>query len=176
MMMFCLMCALMPLALAGEKRFLLDNADLAKYVDLIADHVGSDATEQQCETACVEVMHSDLLDTGCPFICTSFQTLVQKFHRHSPAQPAKRFILDSLNLNNVINMFSNADLAKDVDLIVQRVGSDATEQQCETACLEVMHSASDHLNTGCPFICTSFQTLVQKFHIPAQPAKRSILH
>ncbi|KAL8615690.1 hypothetical protein ACOMHN_007443 [Nucella lapillus] len=153
---------------------LLSSSDLSKYVNLIVDQVGSDATEQQCETACLDVMANDLLDTSCPFICTSFQTLVHIFHFGSqPATgPAKRFILD-----NVMSLLSSSDLSKYVNLIVDQVGSDATEQQCETACLDVM--ANDLLDTSCPFICTSFQTLVHIFHFGSQPAtgpaKRFIL-
>merc|ERR1712033_27381 len=125
-----------------SKRFLLDNVmsllsttDLSKYVNLIVDQAGSDATEQQCEQSCLDIMANDLLDTACPFICNSFQKLVQRFHLNSqPATgPSKRFILD-----NVMSLLSTNDLAKYVNLIVDQVGSDATEQQCETSCLDIM--------------------------------------
>ena len=50
---------------------LVSNADLATYVNQIVDQVGSDATEQQCEGACTGVMASDLVDSLCPFLCSS---------------------------------------------------------------------------------------------------------
>ena len=50
---------------------LVSNADLATYVNQIVDQVGSDATEQQCEGACTDVMANDLADTLCPFLCSS---------------------------------------------------------------------------------------------------------
>jgi len=131
------------------------------------DLAGADETEQQCETACLEVMHSDLLDTACPLICNSFQTLVQKFHINAPASAPvqRRFILDNFDMSKLLSLFSTSDLSKYVNQIVDLAGADETEQQCETACLEVMHS--DLLDTACPLICNSFQTLVQKFHIEA---------
>jgi len=127
--------------------------------------VGSDATEQQCETACLDVMNSQLLDTTCPFICSSFQTLVQKLHTTPTNAPSnKRFLTSSFGdgWSWLMSFFSTDSLRKKVDLIVDEVGSDATEQQCETACLDVMNSQL--LDTTCPFICSSFQTLVQKLH------------
>merc|ERR1712121_483019 len=118
---------------------LLSTTDLAKYVNLIVDQAGSDATEQQCEQACLDVMANDLLDTACPFICNSFQSLVQRFHLNG--QTSKRFLLD-----NVMSLLSTTDLSKYVNLIVDQAGSDATEQQCEQACLDVM--ANDLLDTA----------------------------
>ena len=50
---------------------LISSTDLTKYVDLIVEQVGSDATEQQCEGACTDVMAIDLADTLCPFLCSS---------------------------------------------------------------------------------------------------------
>merc|ERR1711963_732352 len=165
-----------------NKRFVLDTlgfnqlnqlfstADLAHYVNQIVAIAGADETEQQCETACLEVMTTHLLDTACPLICNSFQTLVNMFHLQegtaAPAQ-AKRFLLDSfgLDMSKLLGMFSTAELSKYVNQIVDIAGADETEQQCETACLEVMHS--DLLDTACPLICNSFQALVQKFHINA---------
>ena len=50
---------------------LISSSDLATYVNQIVDQVGSDATEQQCEGACTDVMANDLADTLCPFLCSS---------------------------------------------------------------------------------------------------------
>merc|ERR1712121_410072 len=112
------------------------HAELTNYVNQIVDQVGSDATEAQCETACMDVMKSDLLDTACPFICNSFQTLVNKL----PPAVNRRFILDNLDLGNLLSMFGHAELTNYVNQIVDQVGSDATEAQCETACLDIMKS------------------------------------
>merc|ERR1711963_1390213 len=123
---------------------MFSTAELSKYVNQIVDIAGADETEQQCETACLEVMHSDLLDTACPLICNSFQALVQKFHINAPtnAPVQKRFLLDSfgLDMSKLLGMFSTAELSKYVNQIVDIAGADETEQQYETACLEAMHS------------------------------------
>ncbi|KAK7498399.1 hypothetical protein BaRGS_00010353, partial [Batillaria attramentaria] len=151
--------------LGGEnlKRLVLSSGSLGKYVNQIVDLVGSDATEQQCETACTEVITDALLSTSCPFICQSFQSLVGNLHVNQPAQVQKRF-LESL--------LSSGSVGKYVNQIVDLVGSDATEQQCETACTEVITDAL--LSTSCPFICQSFKSLVGNLHVnqPAQVQKR----
>jgi len=186
-----------PIATAApvQKRFVLDTLgitaleqlfstdDLKHYVNQIVAIAGADETEAQCETACLEVMTSDLLDKSCPLLCSSFQTLVQHFHQEeataAPAALNKRFLLDNLphfDISQLLSIFSQADLAKYVNEIVDLAGADETEAQCETACTQVM--ANDLLDTACPLICNSFQALVQKFHVaaPAAPVnKRFIL-
>jgi len=115
-------------------------------------------------------MHSDLLDTACPLICNSFQTLVQKFHINAPAGPAagtapvapaqKRFILDSFDLSSILSALSSFDLDKIVNEIGAEIGSDATEYQCEEAC----HTTSLP-EALCPMLCSSFQQIAQQVHI-----------
>ena len=53
----------------------------------------------------------------------------------------------------LLSMFSTSDLTTYVNMIVDQVGSDATEQQCEAACPSVMNN--DLLDTACPFLCNS---------------------
>merc|ERR1712142_1327797 len=155
--------ALLPVVInaqAPAKRFLFgdfdlahqfSNDDLAHYVNQIVDQVGSDANEQQCEQACIDVMNNDVLDSPCPFICSSFQSLVHQVHleEHQTAQ-TKRFLFGDFDL---AHLFSNDDLAHYVNQIVDQVGSDANEQQCEQACIDVMNN--DVLDSPCPFICSS---------------------
>merc|ERR1712150_136764 len=98
---------------------------------------------------------------ACPLICNSFQALVQKFHLDTPAAPVqKRFILDSFNLGSILNALSSFDLDKIVDEIGNEIGSDATEYQCEQACMNT--ELPDAL---CPMLCSSFQQIAQSVHV-----------
>ncbi|XP_076444416.1 uncharacterized protein LOC143282648 [Babylonia areolata] len=85
---------LMPLALSTEvdKRGLLEFLgfghllslqDLKETAQNILDKVGSDATEQSCESACHTVLivdQSHLIHSICSPLCRSFQTIVNLLH------------------------------------------------------------------------------------------------
>merc|ERR1712098_54398 len=80
-----------------SKRFLLDSVlDLGVVktaVKDLLDVVGADATEQQCEAACHNLVMGDetaLLHTLCTPICRSFQSLVHLFHHTDGAAPPHR--------------------------------------------------------------------------------------
>nr|ABB76764.1 vdg3 [Mytilus edulis] len=75
--------------------------------------------------------------------------------------PQKRLIFDTL--------FQTDELKTLVDGIVGTVGTDATEQACETECHTLIQT--DHLlQFGCPLICKSFQSLVHRFgHVTVAP-------
>jgi len=146
---------------------LFGKAELTHYVNQILDTVGSDDNEQKCEEACINVINNDVLDTACPFICTSLQSLATHLHLEEASTtlaPVKRMILgDVFSIDGLLNLFGHAELTTYVNQIVDLVGSDATEQQCESACLTVINN--DLLDTACPFMCTSFQSLVHQFHL-----------
>ncbi|XP_071166129.1 uncharacterized protein [Mytilus edulis] len=74
--------------------------------------------------------------------------------------PQKRFIFDAIF---GINQFQNLDnLPTLVDELVGTVGTDATEQACETKCHTLIQA--DHLlQFGCPLICKNYQTLIHRF-------------
>jgi len=172
---------LLPLAFANpSKRFILgdilDSEQTNALVQQIVDTVGSDATEQQCETQCMAILNNALLDTACPFVCSSLQELAHRLDITPGSVPVgKRFFMDSLGLPQLEEIFSMADLHKYTNMIVDVVGSDATEQQCEAACLEVM--ANKVLDSSCPLLCSAFQVLVRKFHfedVTPAPAKRFV--
>merc|ERR1712154_368500 len=107
-------------------------------------------------------MNNALLDTACPFICNSFQMLVQHYHIEMPT-PApvvnKRFILD--NLNNILNALSSFDIDTIVNTIGDEIGSDATEYECEVACKD----STDLPDALCPVLCSSFQQIAQGIHV-----------
>jgi len=144
---------------------ILDTTQLTSLVHQLLSKAQSDETEQQCETQCMAILNNALLDTACPFVCNSLKEIAARLDITPGEVPAgrKRFILDSLGINQLEDIFSTADLHKYVHMIVEIVGSDASEQQCEKACLDVMNS--ELFKTGCPFICSSFQMLVRKFDL-----------
>lgn len=187
MKFFALLLVALPLAAAADKRAIFGDPmstllnlfsmdQLTGYVNQIVDEVGSDANEQQCEVGCVDVMKNPILDTSCPFLCTMFQELVHLGHIETTAAPApadtdapapaKR------GLSDLLGLFSTSDLTTYVNMIVDRVGSNATEQQCEGACHDIaLHHV---LDAGCPMICTLFQELVNMLHVDSAPAKRML--
>merc|ERR1711963_827988 len=148
----CLALVLLPLALAvPSKRLFLDGAslfssdELHNLVNQIVAAVGSDATEQQCETQCMAILNNALLDTACPFVCNSFQAFVNQLHGGAGGAAAvqKRFlegILDTATMSNLVQQ------------LVAQAGSDETEQQCETQCMAILNNAL--LDTACPFVCS----------------------
>merc|ERR1711963_944257 len=158
----CLALVLLPLALAvPSKRLFLDGAslfssdELHNLVNQIVAAVGSDATEQQCETQCMAILNNALLDTACPFVCNTFQTIVNKVPHDTVASgPAKRFLFD--------NLLDSAQVNTILQQIYDSLGSDATEQQCETQCMAILNNAL--LDTACPFVCNSFQAFVNNLH------------
>ncbi|XP_071157630.1 uncharacterized protein [Mytilus edulis] len=72
--------------------------------------------------------------------------------------PQKRLIFDTL--------FQTDELKTLVDGIVGTIGTDPTEQECETECYTVDHL----LKSGCPLVCKSFQSLAHRFgHVTVPP-------
>ncbi|XP_076444417.1 uncharacterized protein LOC143282649 [Babylonia areolata] len=85
---------LMPLALSTEVdsrglleflgfNHLIDFSLLKQTAQKILNEVGSDATEQNCESACHTVLivdQSHLIHSICSPLCRSFQTVVNLLH------------------------------------------------------------------------------------------------
>ncbi|XP_062618569.1 uncharacterized protein LOC134280156 [Saccostrea cucullata] len=145
-----------------QKRFLVDtflaNPEVNVLVTSLVAVLGSDPTEQACENECVTMIHADnVLHHLCPFVCHSFQQLVSKVHLNQPAaNPSKRFLIDSFLNNPEVNVL--------VTSLVATLGSDPTEQACEQQCVTMVH-ADNVLHHLCPFVCHSFQQLVQQVHL-----------
>ncbi|XP_052095097.1 uncharacterized protein LOC127730641 [Mytilus californianus] len=73
------------------------------------------------------------------------------------SMPQKRLVFDTL--------FETNELKTLVDGLVGTLGTDASEQACETECHALI--TQDHLlQFGCPLVCKSFQTLVHRFGHP----------
>merc|ERR1711963_184935 len=168
---FYLAVVLLPLALAvPNKRFLFDNlldsAQVNTILQQIYDSLGSDATEQQCETQCMAILNNALLDTACPFVCNSFQAFVNNLHGGAGGAVQKRFIEGALDTSKLSSL---------VQQLVAQAGSDETEQKCETQCMAILNNAL--LDTACPFVCSSLQELAHQFGIATAPVqnKRFVL-
>jgi len=160
-----------------SKRFILhglvDFNVVEQAVTALMEHLGQDASEQQCEAKCHALVLGDetaLAHTLCTPICRSFQELVHFFHpQASPLPPqvddSKRFFIDGL---------VNLQVVKDaVKQLLDTLGQDASEQQCEAKCHTlVMGDETALLHTLCTPICRSFQSLVHLFHhtAPTTPA------
>ncbi|XP_052090816.1 uncharacterized protein LOC127727741 [Mytilus californianus] len=166
-----------------EKRLLLDTLlkgdELKTLVDGIVGTLGSDASEQACETECHTLIQQDhLLQFGCPLICKrtchcfdqkcTSQLLTEKVTMKIAfallvilpmvfSMPERRLLLDSL--------LQGAELKTLVDGIVGQLGSDASEQACESECHTLIQQ--DHLlQFGCPLICKSLQSFAHRFGHP----------
>ncbi|XP_071157621.1 uncharacterized protein [Mytilus edulis] len=69
-----------------QKRLVFDTLfqdelkELNELKTLLVGTLGTDATEQACETECHTLIQADhLLQFGCPLICKSFQSLPHRF-------------------------------------------------------------------------------------------------
>ncbi|XP_052095104.1 uncharacterized protein LOC127730645 [Mytilus californianus] len=59
---------------------LLKTDELKTLVDGLVGTLGTNGTEQACETECHTLIKQDhLLQFGCPLVCKSFQSLVHHF-------------------------------------------------------------------------------------------------
>jgi len=153
---------------------LIDTHTLYAKLNEIVDMVGSDASKASCVDACMQVMKSAILDQGCGYICDGTQSLIQQLHIEineastvAPAAPdasaAKRFLFDEMNLHTVMQIIGANSLDDAVNIIVNQVGSDASEAECQTAC--VSHASLPLPDLTCPVVCSSLQQLINGFHI-----------
>ncbi|XP_045168545.2 uncharacterized protein LOC123531550 [Mercenaria mercenaria] len=74
------------------------------------------------------------------------------------AVPDKRFILDTL-----LNLVDTTTIKKDLQIMLDTIGSDPTEQLCEQECHNIAQQGL--LDHACPLLCHSFQELVHHFNI-----------
>ncbi|KAK6166126.1 hypothetical protein SNE40_022891 [Patella caerulea] len=52
---------------------------LKENVNKIAAAIGTDATEAQCEVQCAKIATAEILSSGCPLFCKSFQFMANHF-------------------------------------------------------------------------------------------------
>ncbi|KAK7116527.1 uncharacterized protein [Littorina saxatilis] len=150
---------------------LVDIQAVKDTVAKLADTLGTDATEQQCEASCHAIVLGEetaLAHTLCTPVCKSFQALSHHFGHHQ----AKRFFLDSIGLDL-------GSIKSTVQHLVDTLGTDATEQQCEGVCHGFVRGDDGALlHTFCTPVCRSVQSLTHVFHltpaVTSAPAKRSI--
>ncbi|KAL3831588.1 hypothetical protein ACJMK2_023325 [Sinanodonta woodiana] len=77
--------------------------------------------------------------------------------------PDKRVFLGSL--------FDTTHLKQTVQTLLNVVGTDATENTCETECHTLLTDPSHFLHYSCPLVCHGLQSLAQSFHlVPATQA------
>ncbi|XP_022308690.1 uncharacterized protein LOC111114602 [Crassostrea virginica] len=146
----------------GAKRLVLGNLlnteESSKIIDQLVVTLSSDSSEAACETECHVLIRdsTSVFQHMCPFLCHSAQALIGNLHHTAPATGAKRLVLDTFMNNPEINVL--------VTGLVATLGSDPTEQACESQCITMVH-ADNVLHHLCPFVCHSFQSLVQKVHL-----------
>ncbi|XP_062618567.1 uncharacterized protein LOC134280155 [Saccostrea cucullata] len=157
------------------KRLVLDNflntAETAHLVDQLVANLGTDENEAACEKECHVLIRdsTSVFQHMCPFLCHSAQAVINSIHHTPSGSPTKRFLVDTLLANPEVNVL--------VTGLVDVLGSDPTEQQCERECVVLMH-ADNVLHHLCPFVCHSFQQLVSKIHLNApasNPSKRFLV-
>ncbi|KAL3831601.1 hypothetical protein ACJMK2_023338 [Sinanodonta woodiana] len=78
--------------------------------------------------------------------------------------PEKRVLLDSLT------SFDTTHLKQTVQTLLNTLGTDTTEQLCETECHTLLTDPTHLLHYSCGLICHGFQTLVHKFNLVPQTA------
>ncbi|XP_060552281.1 uncharacterized protein LOC132742399 [Ruditapes philippinarum] len=88
-----LVCLLLPAALAAPsdtKRLLFGNFQIQNPFDvemlkcdvqIMLDTLGTDPTEQACESECHKLLaEGNVMHFGCPLVCHGFQNLALYFH------------------------------------------------------------------------------------------------
>ncbi|XP_071102095.1 uncharacterized protein [Haliotis cracherodii] len=60
------------------------------------------------------------------------------------------------------NILDRAELHSLVNSVVEKFGTNATEQECERECTVLF--TNDILDLGCDFACRGIQNLIQKIH------------
>ncbi|XP_052092362.1 uncharacterized protein LOC127728788 [Mytilus californianus] len=80
------------------------------------------------------------------------------------SMPQKRLIFDAIFGYDSLKDLK--DLPTLVDGLVGTLGTDATEQDCETKCHTLKQDHLLQLQFECPLICKNFQSLVHHFGHP----------
>ncbi|KAL4222533.1 hypothetical protein ACF0H5_018572 [Mactra antiquata] len=153
---------------APEKRFFLDSISglistdvLKQDLQIMLDLLGSDPTEQACEAEAAKLLGTGLIQHSVPLICHSFQALVNSFNLvpdTTTVAVQKRFFLD--NLGHII---STDVLKQDLQIMLDLLGSDPTEQACEAEATKLLGDGL--IQHSVPLICHSFQALINHFKI-----------
>merc|ERR1711860_263233 len=76
--------------------------------------------------------------------------------------PQRKFI-ETLGLGGT-SLFDLDTLKCDIQLMLDVLGTDPTEQACEAECHKLLQQGHI-LNYGCPLVCHGFQNLVHVWHV-----------
>ncbi|KAL3831602.1 hypothetical protein ACJMK2_023339 [Sinanodonta woodiana] len=76
--------------------------------------------------------------------------------------PDKRFFVDSLS------GFDLTHLKQLLQSLLNTLGTDATEQLCETECHTLLTDPAHLLHYSCGLVCHAFQSLVHRFNLAPQ--------
>ncbi|XP_052811997.1 uncharacterized protein LOC128239407 [Mya arenaria] len=83
--------------------------------------------------------------------------------------PSEKRFIESLGIP-LGNIFDLATLRCDIQLMLDILGADPTEQACEAECHKLI-SEGTVFTYGCPLICHGFQNLAHYFHEKPQPGQ-----
>ncbi|XP_053392491.1 uncharacterized protein LOC123562747 [Mercenaria mercenaria] len=86
------------------------------------------------------------------------------------SQDQKRFFIPGFDINSLFDLDT---LKCDVQKLLDVVGSDPTEQACETECHHMLNEGT-LLDHGCPLVCHSVQNLALYFHETPKPGDASL--
>ncbi|KAL3831603.1 hypothetical protein ACJMK2_023340 [Sinanodonta woodiana] len=78
------------------------------------------------------------------------------------SEPEKRVLLDSLTT------FNTTHLKQTMQTLVNTLGTDTSEQLCETECHTLLTDPAHLLHYSCGLICHAFQSLVHRFNLAPQ--------
>ncbi|KAH3715000.1 uncharacterized protein LOC127856080 [Dreissena polymorpha] len=82
--------------------------------------------------------------------------------------PQKKFIEQfGLPLGNLFDLNT---LKCDVQIMLDVLGADPTEQACEAECHKLVQDGTT-LSYGCPLVCHAFQNLAHYFHETPKPGQ-----
>ncbi|XP_060561621.1 uncharacterized protein LOC132721350 [Ruditapes philippinarum] len=82
----------------------------------------------------------------------------------APLEDSKRFIIGGFTIDSLFDLNT---LKCDVQIMLDVLGSDPTEQACEKEChVLIKDGLLDH---SCPLICHAFQNLAGYFHETPKP-------
>ncbi|XP_053392492.1 uncharacterized protein LOC128555100 [Mercenaria mercenaria] len=82
----------------------------------------------------------------------------------------KRFLWTGFDISSIFDLDT---LKCDVQKLLDKVGSDPSEQACEDECYKLVQEGH-YLAHGCPLVCHSVQNLAQYFHETPKPGDASL--
>ncbi|KAH3775598.1 uncharacterized protein LOC127844256 [Dreissena polymorpha] len=91
-------------------------------------------------------------------------------HDRFSGERPDRFI-QQLGLN-ISNLFNLEVLKCDVQIMLDVLGADPTEQACEAECHKLLQEGAV-MTYGCPLVCHAFQNLAHYFHETPKPGQQN---